>query len=141
MRLMSPAFVVFAVFLFAGSAARLVHLGPPLSEVGVTTASVGSDQGGFSGGWLLIEVDGVTHRCSAEGKLPVPSVGVEVLYDPSDPSHCREADIVGTVSSHEARSLMMGVLFLAIGSVGTAMLVTGALRKRRRMRKIMEEVD
>lgn len=141
MRLMGPLFMVLAVVLFVGNARRLVHLGPSLSEVGVTTASVGAEQGAFSGGWLLIEVDGATHRCPAEGKQPVPGVGVEVLYEPSDPSHCREAELVGTISSHEGMSLVMGVAFLLVGTFGTVALVTGALRKRRRMREIMGGID
>lgn len=133
--------LVMGLVLSKGLFDRFIHGGPSLGEVGVSTVSIDGESGPFTGSWLFIEVSGEIYRCSGDGKWPKPRVGVEVLYDPNNPTNCRDKELVGGLSSYEGLVILGVANFLLFGGPVTLWALVSYRRKREERRRILHELD
>ena len=133
---LGPIFLIVGIFSLIFLTNRIISFGPKLERVGVSALSISGEKG-FGGSWLVIEVDGERYRCAGAQALTGPWRGVEVLYDPNNPTHCREASIVGSrPSPSEWIALTFSLQFLAVGTF----IVRGLIRSRRRKREEKERL-
>ncbi len=75
--------------------------------------------------WVWIEVEGQIYRCAGKGAF----TGVPVVYQPDDPSKCREASIMNRPSFREIIWILLGSGFTFFGLAGL-LLTPGWYRRR-----------
>jgi hypothetical protein len=86
-----------------------------LSKVGQETISIEGNFGPSFGATYTIEVDGKRYVCSSgRSKLP-RSYPIPILYDPKDPTRCRDKDVVDSIGEYELNYFLLGLVFLLIG--------------------------
>lgn len=115
--LLGPLFIVLGLLLLGANVHRYVSWQGALTA---ETAAVASERGPTLGATFTIVVDGARYECPGGDKFSFEK-RTPIVYDPSDPSRCREKAYRDGLGDYERISWIASVLWIIGGVFGFAL--------------------